>query len=65
MCIYLFIRTWPSANSNLPVHFESDLVELDAKRVDALSEPRAEFKSLSQALELLISGDRFVPQCDM
>jgi len=39
----------------LSVNFGSGLLGLDAKRMDTLSEPRAESKSLSQALELLVA----------
>lgn len=51
----------------LSVNFGSGLLGLDAKRMDALSQPRAESKSLSQALSTTctISGDSFVTRCEM
>lgn len=51
----------------LSVNFESGLLEGDAKRIDALSGPRAEFKALIQVLSTtcIIPGDSFVPYCEM
>lgn len=70
MCIYLFIRTWPNANSNLPIAVSKFWIRsfrARCKKNGHTEWPQSWIQIFEPGISTtcVISEDRFLPHCEM